>query len=70
MHTVENPGEGVPDVFVKIPGGDQGFQEILPGGPPILDFIAFLLTSVLKFSWGGSYIYHPPSYSTPPHVHL
>jgi hypothetical protein len=50
MHTVENPGEGVPDVFVKIPGGDQGFQEILPGGPPILDFIAFLLTSVLKFS--------------------
>jgi hypothetical protein len=29
---VENPGEGVRDVFVKIPRGGQGFQEKLPGG--------------------------------------
>ncbi len=31
---VENPGEGVRDVFAKIPrgGGGQGFQEKLPGG--------------------------------------
>jgi hypothetical protein len=45
---VENPG--VPDVFAKIPRGGQGLQEKLPGGLPILGFIAFLLTSVLKFS--------------------
>jgi hypothetical protein len=32
----------------------------LPGGPPISGFIAFLLTSVLKFAWGGYCIYPPP----------
>ncbi len=36
---VEQPGEGVPEVFAKIPRGVQGFQEKLPGGPPILGFI-------------------------------
>jgi hypothetical protein len=41
--------------FANIPsgggGGDQGFREKLPGvGPPISGFIAFLLTSVLKFA--------------------
>jgi hypothetical protein len=30
--------------------GDRGFQEKLPGGPPISIYIAFLLTSVLKFA--------------------
>jgi hypothetical protein len=46
---VENPGEGVRDVFAKMPRGGQGFQEKLPGGgPPILGFIAFLLTSFSK----------------------
>jgi hypothetical protein len=29
---VENPGEGVRDVFAKIPRGGQGFREKLPGG--------------------------------------
>ena len=29
---VENPGEGVRDVFAKIPRGGQGFQQKLPGG--------------------------------------
>ena len=55
--------------FAKIPRGGQGFQEKLPGGggPPISGFIAFLLTSVLKFAWGGYYIYpHPPPTSPPP----
>jgi hypothetical protein len=33
----------------------QNFKEKLPGGPPILGFIAFLLTNVLNFAW-GSYI--------------
>ncbi len=52
---VENPGDGVPDVFCQNPKGGQGFQEKLPGGGagggglPILGFSAFLLTSVLKF---------------------
>jgi hypothetical protein len=35
--------------FAEIPRGGQGFQEKLPGGPPISGFITFLLTSVLKF---------------------
>ncbi len=39
---VENPGEGVTDVFAKIPRGGQGFQVKLPGGPPILGFILLL----------------------------
>jgi hypothetical protein len=48
--------------FAKIPRGGQGFQEKLPGGgvPPISGFIAFLLTSVLKFARWGYYIYPPP----------
>jgi len=29
---VENPGEGLRDVFAKIPRGGQGFQQKLPGG--------------------------------------
>jgi hypothetical protein len=36
--------------FAKIPRGGQGFQEKLPGGSPYFGFIAFLLTSVLKFA--------------------
>jgi hypothetical protein len=43
-------------------GGGQGFQEKLPeGGPPITGFIAFLLTSVLKF------VLYLPSPLPPPH---
>jgi hypothetical protein len=47
---VENPAEGVPDVFLPKSLGGQGFQEKLLWGPPISGFIAFLLTSVLKFA--------------------
>ena len=32
---VENPGEGVPEVFAKIPSRGQGFQEKLPGWVPL-----------------------------------
>jgi hypothetical protein len=35
------------------------------GGPPISGFIAFLLTSVLKFAWRGYYIF-PPTSPHPP----
>jgi hypothetical protein len=38
---VENPREGVPEVFAKIPREGQGFQENLPGRSPISSFIAF-----------------------------
>ncbi len=72
---VGNPGEGVPDVIAKIPrGGSRLAGKIARGGPPILCFIAFLLTSVLKFARGGSYIYQSPSplspKAPPPCVHL
>jgi hypothetical protein len=60
---VENPGEGVSEVFAKIPrgGGGKTFKKNCLRGPPISGFIAFLLTSVLKFSRGGYYIYPPPT---------
>jgi hypothetical protein len=44
---VENPGEGVPEVFAEIPRGVMAF---MPGGPSLSGFIAFLLTSVFKFA--------------------
>jgi hypothetical protein len=48
---VENPGEGVTPIFAKIPeGGARLSGKIAKGGPPILGFIAFLLTSLLKFA--------------------
>jgi hypothetical protein len=43
------------------PQGGQGFQEKLPGGPPILGFIAFLLRSFSKIC-----LFHPPSPLIPP----
>jgi hypothetical protein len=61
---VENPGEGVRDVFAKIPRGGQGFQEKLPGGVHLfVGVIAFLLTSLSKICLGG-YCFIPPL--TPP----
>jgi hypothetical protein len=56
---VESPGEGLPYVFAKILKGGEGFQEKLPGGSPISGFIAFLLTSVLKFACGVLYLPSP-----------
>ena len=61
-------GRGYLMFFAKIPRGGQGFQEKLPGGPPISGFIAFLLTSVLKFAWGGCFIYPTPSPHLTPSV--
>jgi hypothetical protein len=60
---VENPEEGYLKFLPKSRGGGggAGLKEKLPGGPPISGFIciAFLLTSVLKFAWGGE---SPPIY--------
>ncbi len=36
---VENPGEGVPDVFAKIPKRGQGFLDKLPGGVPLFQVL-------------------------------
>jgi hypothetical protein len=49
--------------------GGQYFQEKLPGSPHILGFIAFLLTSVLKFAWERPIFTSPPS-PLSPYVHL
>jgi hypothetical protein len=51
-HGLKIQGRGYLMFFAKIPRVGQGFQEKLPGGggPHISGFIAFLLTSVLKFA--------------------
>jgi hypothetical protein len=43
MHQVENPGDGVPEVFAKIPGGEgeRLSGKIAWGDPLISGFIAF-----------------------------
>jgi hypothetical protein len=48
---VENPGEGVRDQIPR--GGSRVSGKIARGGPPILCFIAFLLTSFSKICLGG-----------------
>jgi len=65
---VENAGEGIPEVLPKSLVGSRLSGKNARGGPPILGFIAFLLTSVLKFDCRGYYIYPPPPPS--PRVHL
>jgi hypothetical protein len=49
-HGLKIQGRGYLMFFAKIPRGGQGFQEKLPGGSPYFRYIAFLLTSVLKFA--------------------
>jgi hypothetical protein len=71
LRVVENPGEGVPDVFLPKSqgegGGGKASRKNYLGGPPISGFIAFLLTSVLKSAWGEYYTYPPLSpHLTPP----
>jgi hypothetical protein len=51
MHTVfKIQGRGYLMFFAKIPRGARLSGKIAWGGPPISGFIAFLLTSVLKFA--------------------
>jgi hypothetical protein len=55
---VENPGEGIPEVFAKIRkggAGGQGFHEKLPEGFLYFGYYCFFLTSVFKFAWGVLY---------------
>ncbi len=60
-HGLKIQGRGYLMFFAKIPRGVKCFRKNCLGGPPISGFIAFLLTSVLKFAWGGYYIYPSPS---------
>jgi hypothetical protein len=62
-HGLKIHGGGVPEVFAKIPRGVKAFMKNCQGGPYISGFIAFLLTSFLKFAW-EVYIYPHPF---PPH---
>ncbi len=55
-----NPGDGVAQIFAKIPrGGPRSGQNFL--GSPILGFIAFLLASLLKYAWRSMFTPLPPS---------
>ncbi len=64
MNRVKNPGETVAQIFAKIPGGINALWTVLSLGSPILVFIAFLLTGLLKISrWGV--LYHNPTPLTP-----
>ncbi len=68
-HRLKSRGGGTWS-FWQNPQGVKAFRKNCLGGSPISGFIAFLLTSVLKFPWGGPIITNPPSPSSPPHVHL
>ncbi len=58
---VENPGEGVPGVFAKIPVGRSRLSgKIAKGGPPISGFIAFFINKCIEICLRGSYIYQFP----------
>jgi hypothetical protein len=69
-HGLKIQGRGYRMFFAKIPRGVKAFRIKCLGGPPISGFIAFLLTSVLKFASGEYYIYPPPSPTSPPCVDL
>jgi hypothetical protein len=50
-HGLKIQGRGYLMFFAKIPRGVKGLRKnCMGGGSPISDFIAFLLTSALKFA--------------------
>jgi hypothetical protein len=61
---VENPGEGIPDVFCQNPKGSwgkgQGFQEKLPGGSPYFGFYCIFINKCFEIYLRGYYIYPTP----------
>jgi hypothetical protein len=58
-HGLKIQGGGVLEVFSKILRGVEAFRKNCQGGHPILDFIAFLLTSFSKICLGGGEVFHP-----------
>jgi hypothetical protein len=67
-HGLKIRGGGVLEVFAKTPRGEGSrvLRKIARGGPPILCFIAFLLTSFSKICLGESLFHTPPSPLPPP----
>jgi hypothetical protein len=45
---VENPGEGVPDVFAKIPRGVKGFRKNCLGGSPYCGFYCIFINKYFE----------------------
>jgi hypothetical protein len=71
MHTVENPGEGLAQIFAQNPRGGLCFlDKIANGGSPISGFIAFLFKIFLKIYLGGGGPMLYPLPLSPPCVHL
>ncbi len=65
VHELNIQGRGYLKSLPKSLGGFKAFRKNCQGGPPILGFISFLLTSVLKFAWGCTIFTLPP-----PRVHI
>ena len=63
---VEQPGEGVPEVFAKIPRGVQGFQEKLPGGSPYFGFYCIFYCKCFEICLRG--VLYLPVPLTPPMI--
>ncbi len=56
---VENPGEGVWDVFAKIPRGVKAFRKNCLGGSPYFGFYCIFINKFFKNLPGGV-LSHPP----------
>jgi hypothetical protein len=57
---VENPGEGVRNVFAKIPRRGQGFQEKLLGGSTYFAFYCIFINKFFENLPGGCCFIPPP----------
>ncbi len=61
---VQNPGEGVPDVFCQNPQGGQGFQEKIAWGVPYFGFYCIFINKWFEICLRG--VLHLPSPLPPP----
>ncbi len=66
---VENPGEGVRDVFAKIPrGGVKGFRKNFQGGSTYFAFYCIFINKFFENLPGGVLFHTPPPPPYPPPV--
>ncbi len=65
-HGLKIQGRGYGMFLPKLQGGVKGFRKNCQGGPPILRFIAFLLTSFSKICLGGGCCFIPSPPPLPP----
>ncbi len=64
---VENPGEGVRDVFAQIPrGGVKGFRKNCQGGSTYFAFYCIFINKFFENLPGGVLFHTPPSPLPPP----